>query len=543
MAKKLMAILGANVYSKTKYVIDTPGKQKYTYTGYYSTAAVAQALFSNIKEYNDCYVIVFLTEKARKYNWEDRLINYAEKSVEKNKGLNYELLDVVPQLSKNIKTVRIKDGKNTAELWSIVNTFIEEIEDGDEVYLDITTGFRSIPLLSLLVINYARIIKNDVKIKGIYYGAFEAKDELLDHTPIFDLWPMIEVADWSYAIYSFIKHGSAGEISDLLESSKDNAPGKPNYNYLRLGNLLQQFSDNIHMTRGYDLIFNYDYEKLNNCINIIMNNNETISYPVAKGLIEKIKFTVNHYFNNNVINGFSAVKWCIEHNMVHQGFILLQETVVTCLIVKGGLTEKKFINNYNLRNVYKRAIEIKYNEEKEIYKTLTFKDIKNLLRSDGIISGLFRLWADSEGKFSPTGDIKNLIKNVDASLEDHFDKIIDNNSVIIHINELRKANLSLHMPKEKEESLIDFIDKCLSGFAKINSIDKKYSYLMHELSKVRNHLAHGGFNDREISDIIYFRGKWNPDSNLLKQDIKKISFIGILKDICDNMEDIINYDK
>jgi|GEM_PF-6125048 len=79
------------------------------------------------------------------------------------------------------------------------------------------------------------------------------------------------------------------------------------------------------------------------------------------------------------------------------------------------------------------------------------------------------------------------------------------------------------------------------GFSKINTLDIKYSCLMQELRKVRNNLAHGGFNDREISEIIEFRKRWNPNSDLLNKDISKISFIDILKDICDNMEDIVEY--
>src|SRR5690606_14700714 len=102
--------------------------------------------------------------EARRNNWENRRINSSEKTLEIGKGLEYELKEAVPQLSQRTKTVDIMAGISINELWSIVSTLLNEIEDGDEVYVDITTGYRSIPLLSLLVINYARIIKNNVKI-------------------------------------------------------------------------------------------------------------------------------------------------------------------------------------------------------------------------------------------------------------------------------------------------------------------------------------------------------------------------------------------
>jgi len=109
------------------------------------------------------------------------------------------------------------------------------------------------------------------------------------------------------------------------------------------------------------------------------------------------------------------------------------------------------------------------------------------------------------------------------------------------IGEFVNKDLSRYIPGEKAAGIIAFIGKCLRGFSLINKLDNKYSCLMQEISKVRNNLAHGGFNDREISEIIEFRKRWNPNSDLLNKDISKISFIDILKDICDNMEDIVEY--
>jgi len=66
---------------------------------------------------------------------------------------------------------------------------------------------------------------------------------------------------------------------------------------------------------------------------------------------------------------------------------------------------------------------------------------------------------------------------------------------------------------------------------------------MHELSIGRNNLAHGGFSDGEVTKIIEFRRKWNPNSSLLKRDISSITFIDVLNDIYDNMEGVFRYAK
>lgn len=536
MAKKLMAILGANPYSETTYEIDLPGKGKELYAGCYSTAAIAKVLFGNARENDDCYVVVFLTNGARENNWREGDLN---------KGLKYELSKVVPQLDKSqrIKPVSINEGKSVQELWSIVNTLLGEINDGDEVYLDITTGFRSIPLLSLLVINLARILKSGVKIKGIYYGAFEARDISTEHTPVFDLWPMIEVADWSYAIHSFFKHGSANEISDLLEGTKGNYMEGSNRYFSNLGKLLQKFSTNIQMTRGYDLIFGYNYNNLRECINTAKTLNESYSYPVVESLIERVDNIVDNYRNNDVSNGFAAVKWCIDHNLVHQGFILLQETVITCLIAMARLNEKKYINNYELRAIFKRCLEIRCNRKcRQLSLEILNNSVNPRQQDENIIMCLSRLWFELEHEYTLYDSIKGILKaEGDTFVKNYGDIGIDDNLANKFIGEFVNKDLSRYIPGEKAAGIIAFIGKCLRGFSLINKLDNKYSCLMQEISKVRNNLAHGGFNDREISEIIEFRKRWNPNSDLLNKDISKISFIDILKDICDNMEDIVEY--
>lgn len=576
MSKKLMAILGANAYAKTTYEFNLPGNQTDTYTGYYSTAAIAKALLRNSRADDDFRVVVFLTREARRNNWENRRINSSEKTLEIGKGLEYELKEAVPQLSQRTKTVDIMAGISINELWSIVSTLLNEIEDGDEVYVDITTGYRSIPLLSLLVINYARIIKNNVKIKGIYYGAFEAKNEETGHTPVFDLWPMIEVADWSYAIHSFFKHGSAAEISDLLEGSEGNTTEDPKSYFSSLGNLLKKFSENIHMTRGYDLIFKYEYEDLKKCMNDIVKDkysNETGSYPVAKALIERISNITCNYGRDDLTNGFSAVRWCVEHNLIHQGFILLQETVVTCLIYMAGLNERKFINNYKLRDLFKRALEMKYNytNNRQQFQKLTLnlfnsKMYQQLRKNQTIIDYLCNLWlrlkknslsnnsANNKQSFPSyvTIDyVKNMIKsNGERYRTNCGDKEIDKDFVKEFINELDPKKITKHMAKEEQDeaiSLISFIGNCLTGFAKINGMDDKYSCLMYELSQVRNNLAHGGFNDSEVYELVNIHKKCNPGSDVPSKNTDDLSFKDIMKiileEICDSMEDIAEYAK
>ena len=71
-----------------------------------------------------------------------------------------------------VTRVEIPEGKSEAEIWEIFNIVFGSLEREDEVVFDITHAFRSIPMLAIVILNYAKMMKK-VTLSGIYYGAFE----------------------------------------------------------------------------------------------------------------------------------------------------------------------------------------------------------------------------------------------------------------------------------------------------------------------------------------------------------------------------------
>lgn len=109
----------------------------------------------------------------------------------------------------------IPDGKNEAEFWQIYQKVVANLDQGDEVILDITHGFRSLPVLTLLAASFLRSAKG-VTIKHVLYGANEAKTE--DKTPVFDLSPFLTMLDWAGATNRFLETGDARKFRPLVET-------------------------------------------------------------------------------------------------------------------------------------------------------------------------------------------------------------------------------------------------------------------------------------------------------------------------------------
>lgn len=137
-----------------------------------------------------------------------------------------ELQNQVAPLKIKVTPIDIPEGHQVEDLWEIFAKLTEQLNENDNVIFDITHSFRTLPFLSFLAASYLRVAKN-VNIKGIFYGAFEARipqppsdkpfqSNPTDKSPVFDLTPFLDLLSWTTATEQFIKTGNAESISDLI---------------------------------------------------------------------------------------------------------------------------------------------------------------------------------------------------------------------------------------------------------------------------------------------------------------------------------------
>lgn len=124
------------------------------------------------------------------------------------------LTDLRESLGSRLRLENIPNGNSEADLWKIFQVCADAVDMNDEIILDITHAFRSIPLLIFIVAAYLRQVKQ-VQLKHIIYGAFEARDENTNRTPIFDLTPFVELLDWTNAVNVLQRSGDARPIAGL----------------------------------------------------------------------------------------------------------------------------------------------------------------------------------------------------------------------------------------------------------------------------------------------------------------------------------------
>jgi CRISPR-associated DxTHG motif protein len=116
----------------------------------------------------------------------------------------------------NAKFIEIPIGKSDAENWEIFNTLVSLLPSPTQLVFDITHGFRSMPILAMLVISFLRTAKH-VELKYLLYAAFETG---VTPTPVFDLAPFVTMLDWANATSRFLETGDARKLKPLIREQQ-----------------------------------------------------------------------------------------------------------------------------------------------------------------------------------------------------------------------------------------------------------------------------------------------------------------------------------
>ena len=122
------------------------------------------------------------------------------------------------QLGERAEPVLIPAGKSEAELWQIFDALVAAVPEQAELVLDVTHGFRSLPLFAAVAALVLRRLRG-VTIQRILYGAFEARDRERDETPVFDLSPLVDLAEWASGIEALERSGDGRLLAARIQAT------------------------------------------------------------------------------------------------------------------------------------------------------------------------------------------------------------------------------------------------------------------------------------------------------------------------------------
>ena len=231
-----------------------------------------------------------------------------------------DLSEVEKVLGKRSKCILIEYGINETELWrnfERIIKIIDFLEDGDEIYIDITHSFRSLSIFMFLVMTFLNDLSSEknIQIKGVYYGMLDVVREI-GYAPVVNLQPVFDLTQWIKGAYSLKNFGNGYLISQLLQEQGET----------KLAEEITQLSDaiNINYLPAIKQRANYLKSQLKSS-----TSNNPFKY--LKNILEKFIKQLTSTSERESDFQLKLAGWYFENKRYSTGYITLTEAIITYL--------------------------------------------------------------------------------------------------------------------------------------------------------------------------------------------------------------------
>lgn len=260
-------------------------------------------------------------------------------------------------LGKGSKVVLIKYGITESEIMQNINIILglqNFLNDNDELIIDITHSFRSLPIFMMnLLIYLQNVSPKHITISHIYYGMLEIAREL-HYAPVVDLKAIMKVQNWITGAYAFSTFGNTYKISELLqEENKSVAP------------ILRDFSDAMNLNYLYSM--RAETQKLAG----IKNKDYTTDLPkqIISPIVNKFveTFTINNATHQQSLYQLKLSKWQFEHKKYAQAYMTSNDALITYVCELNGLEWDNYDDRESAKTSLRRKNEAIFDVTDEMY--------------------------------------------------------------------------------------------------------------------------------------------------------------------------------
>lgn len=383
MARKVfISVLGTGNYKECIYA---SGNTQYDGTRFIQKATLQMLdVKEGWTESDRIYIIV--TDGSKEQNWETRTDNGEPKI-----GLADTLKEM--HLSTPIETIRIPDGNNEDEIWQIFSDIYKVLNDEDELYFDLTHGFRYFPMMVLVLGNYAKFLKH-TEVKSITYGNYESRDKETNIAPIINITPLAALQDWTNAAADYLEHGDTTKLKNCADkplitiARETKGQDQDATTLIKLSKQLYEFSNLISFNRGDEIIIGKQSEQ----IKALLEKADAEYIRPMGPLFKQIAKSVRNFNPDSPENMIEASRLCLDHSDFQASITLLQEGIVSMLCRKFHLDVKdKGDREIATQALNKLGLEL---QNKEYRPLSPYKEtiIKRIIDSGIISSELANQW-------------------------------------------------------------------------------------------------------------------------------------------------------
>ena len=440
MAKILITALGSGTYNKEKNEKEYKPATYYVEEGHplEETELIASAIHEQWKMdkiifigttgsmWSNVYKF-YCNNKGIKKN-EDYYNKLKNTELKANKDTPIEKLEIEKFNSTfdgKIKGIVIKYGVDNKENLENFHSIIEiekEIEDGDEIFIDITHSFRSMSFWLFLIMTYLKEVSNkNIEIKNITYGMFEAQNEKKE-TPIVSLNLFIDILKWFKGASELKNYGNSYSILEELEKNLEDKDIK---------NELENFSNAMNINYIDSLKESLkNFDTIKNKLDNLEGPGKYIVPQIFENFINEFKFQNDEKLSNEekkYLLRAKLAKWHCEQKRYAMASININEAIVDFImdVLNFPIKDTKDkTSETDLAKIWLEKIEKIEDEDEEIKKYGTMyvktrsirnKSAHSLERETNLKDDIKNLEIYSSTIFNSLSS-KDLVKEKDSKL-------------------------------------------------------------------------------------------------------------------------------
>ena len=430
---------------------------------------------------------------------------------------NLEIEKFNATFDKKIKGIVIKYGVDNKENLENFHSIIEiekEIEDGDEIFIDITHSFRSMSFWLFLIMTYLKDVSNkNIDIKNITYGMFEAPNEKKE-TPIVSLNLFIDILKWFKGASELKNYGNSYSILEELEKNLEDKDIK---------NELKNFSNTMNINYIDSLKESLkNFDTIKNKLDNLEGPGKYIVPQIFENFINEFKFQNDENLSNEekkYLLRAKLAKWHCDQKRYAMAAININEAIVDFImeVLNFPIKDTKAkTSETDLAKIWLEKIEKVEDEEIKKYGTMYVEtrsirnksahsleretdlkdDIKNLeIYSSTIFNSLLSkdLVKEKDSKLGLSEKLKREYeeeekkkkneKKGDFNLFVISDKGLDSEEIITIKNKFKIAEQPIYLSKKEKEKWKSACEKndkeSLEEFKKIiNNKTKEGDYIL-----------------------------------------------------------------
>ena len=231
------------------------------------------------------------------------IAEHCEASTSKSELYIPHAKEIEAAIGKDAHLALIRYGVNEEEINANINIILQLnqlLSTGDELIVDVTHSFRSLPITIMNLLLYLRNVSSkNIKISHIYYGMIEMSKEY-GYAPIVDLKKILKLNDWIVGAMAFKQYGNAYQIAGLIQQEDTDVT-----------NRLKHFSDVMnlnHLKKDFDSMLP-----------------EMIVKPVVKDFLNNFKGTEQDPARFQ----YQLAQWQFKHMNYTAALISLQESILS----------------------------------------------------------------------------------------------------------------------------------------------------------------------------------------------------------------------